>query len=99
MEAIIFTKTPLPILSNVKYSLVEDTWKLAIEAQHRQQSLGGSPVGTPSVCQLPGGPSSKIDPQTREALSLRFCLMLRYQISDIDHTPKYTSLKPKISTI
>jgi hypothetical protein len=32
MEAIVFTKTPWPIVSDVKYSMVEEAWKLAIEA-------------------------------------------------------------------
>jgi len=59
--------------------MVEEPWKLAIEAQDRQWALAGAPVGTPSVCQLPSGPSLKIDPQTREAVSLEFCLMLLYQ--------------------
>jgi len=79
MEAIVFTKTPWPIISDDKYSIVQEAWKLAIEAQHRQQALTDAPVGTPSVCQLPGGPSLKIDPQTREAVSLEFCLMLLYE--------------------
>jgi len=79
MEAIVFTKTPWPILSDDKYSMVEEAWKLAIEAQDRQRALAGAPVGTPSVCQLPGGPSLIIDLQTREAVSLEFCLMLLYQ--------------------
>ena len=78
MEAIVFTKTPWPILSDEKYSMVEEAWKLAIEAQDCQRALAGAPVGTPSVCQLPSGPSLKIDPQTREAVSLEFCLMLLY---------------------
>jgi len=50
MEAIVFTKTPWPIISNEKYSMVDDAWKLAIEAQDRQRALAGAPVGTPSVC-------------------------------------------------
>jgi len=79
MEAIVFTKIPWPIISDDKYSMVEEAWKLTIEAQDRQRALAGAPVGTPSVCQLPGGPSLKIDPQTREAVSLEFCLMLLYQ--------------------
>jgi hypothetical protein len=79
MEAIEFTKTPSPILSDAKYSMVEEAWKQAIEAQDRQRALAGAPVGTPSLCQLPGGPSLKIDPQRREAVSLEFCLMLLYQ--------------------
>jgi len=32
MEAIVFRKTPWPILSDDKHSMVEETWKLAIEA-------------------------------------------------------------------
>ena len=68
MEAIVFTKTPWPIISDEKYWMVDEAWKLAIEAQDRQRALAGAPVGTPSVCQLPGGPSLKIDPQTREAV-------------------------------
>jgi len=64
MEAIIFTKNPWPILSDDKYSRVEEAWKLAIEAQDHQRALARAPGGTPSVCQLPGGPSLKIDPQT-----------------------------------
>jgi len=90
MEAIVFTKTPWPIISDDKYSMVNEAWKLAIEAQDCQRALAGAPVGTPSVCQLPGGPSLKIDPQTREAVSLQFCSMLLYQMSDIDYAPKYT---------
>jgi len=41
--------------------MVNEAWKLAIEAQDRLRALAGAPVGTPSVCQLPGGPSLKID--------------------------------------
>jgi hypothetical protein len=43
--------------------MVEEPWKLAIEAQDRQLALVGVPEGTPSVCQLPSGPSFKIGPQ------------------------------------
>ena len=79
MEAIVFTKTPWPIVSDDKYSMVEEAWNLAIEAQDRQRALAGAPAGTPSVCQLPRGPSLKIDPQTQEAVCLELCLMLLYQ--------------------
>jgi len=79
MEAIRFTKTPWPILSDDKYSMGKDAWKLAIDVQHHQRALAGAPGGTPSVWQLPGGPSLKIDPQSREAVSLEFCLILHYQ--------------------
>jgi len=79
MEAIVFTKNLWPIISDEKYSMVEEAWKLAIEAQDHQWALAGSPVAAPSVCQLLGGPSFKIDPQTRKAGSLEFCLILLYQ--------------------
>jgi len=48
------------------YSMVEEAWKLAIESQDCQQALPGAAVSTPSVYQLPDGPSLKIDPQTRK---------------------------------
>jgi len=70
MEAIVFTNTPWPIISDEKYSMVDEAWKLAIEVQDCQRALAGAPVGTQSVCQLPGGPSLEIDPQTREAVSV-----------------------------
>jgi len=99
MEAIILTKTPEQILSDDKSSMVEGTWKLAIEARYRQRALTGAALGTPCACQLPGGPSLKTDQQTREAVSLGFCLMVLYQILDIDYAPKYTYLKLTIITI
>jgi len=79
MEAILVRKTPWPITSDNKYSMVEEAWKLKSEAQDHQRALADAPVGTPSECQLPRGPSLKIDPQTREAVSLEFCSMLLYQ--------------------
>ena len=70
MEAIIFTKTPWPINSDEKYSMVDEAWTLATEPQVCLGPLAGAPVGTPSVCQLGGGgPSLKIDPQTRGGVS------------------------------
>jgi len=90
MEAIVFTKTPWPILSNAKYSIVGEAWKLAIEAQDRQQALKGAPVGTPSGCQLPGSRSLEIDLETHKAVRLWLCVILLYLISDIDYPPKYT---------
>jgi len=64
MEAIVFRKTPWPIISDEKYSMVDKALKLAIEAQDHQRALAGAPVRTPSVCPLRGDPSLKIDPQT-----------------------------------
>jgi hypothetical protein len=92
-------KTPSPILSDDKYSMVEEALKLAIEAQDCQWALAGAPAGTRSVCQLPSRPFLKIDPQTREAVSIGICLIVFYQIYDIDYAQKYSSLKLKISTI
>jgi len=99
MEAIVFTKTPWPILSNDKYSMGEEAWRLAIVAQNRLWALAGAPAGTPSVCQLPSVPSLKINPQKQDVVSLGFCLMLFYHIYDINYTPNYTYLKLKITTI
>ena len=82
MEAIVFTKSPCPIISDEKYSMVDEAWQLAIEAQDRQPALAGAPVGAPSMYQLPGGPSLKIDPQTREAVSVysAFCSLIRFMM-------------------
>jgi len=72
LEAIVCTKTPWPIISNGKYSMVDEAWKLAIQPQDCQRASASAPVGTPSVCQLPGGPSLEIDLQTREAVSVYY---------------------------
>jgi len=44
--------------------MVDKAWQLAIEAQDIQWAVAGAPVGTQCVCQLPGGTSVTIDPQT-----------------------------------
>jgi hypothetical protein len=63
IEPIVLIQNPRPILFDDKYAMVEECLNLVIDAQDRQRALGGAPVGTPSVCQLPSGPSHKIDPQ------------------------------------
>jgi len=75
MEAIVFTETLWRNISDEKYSMVDEAWQLAIQAQDRQRALAGALAGAPSVCQLPSGPSLKIDPQTQEAVSVNsvFC--------------------------
>ena len=83
MEAIVFTKYAWPILSDDNYSMVGQAWKLAIATQVRQWASAGAYIGTSSVCQLPGGPSLKIDPQTHKAASLECCLIL------LDQTYRY----------
>jgi len=90
MEAIVFTQTPWPIISDDNYSMDEEASKLAIEGQDWQQALAGAPADTPLVCQLPSSPSLKINLQTQEAVSFGFGLMLSYQIYDINYTPNYT---------
>jgi hypothetical protein len=68
----------------------EEACTLAIEAQDCQRALTGAPPVTPSVCRLPSGPSLKINPQIREAVYFGFCVMLFYQIYDIDYAPNNT---------
>jgi len=51
MQAIVFTKTPGPMISDEKYSMVDEAWKLAFKAQDRQRALAGAPIGTPAICQ------------------------------------------------
>jgi len=63
-EAFIIMRTFLSMLSNDKYSMVDEVWKLVIEVEDQKQALADAPEGTPSVYQLPGGPSRKIDLQT-----------------------------------
>jgi len=72
MKAIVFPETPLPIISDEKYTMVDKAWHLAIEAQDQQRASAGAPVGAPSVRQSPGGPCLTMDPQTREAISVYF---------------------------
>ena len=50
IEHTIFTKSLGPLLFDEKY-LLEHASILAIEAQDRQWTLAGSPVGTQSACQ------------------------------------------------
>jgi len=71
--------------------MVVEAWKLAIEAQDRQPALAGAPVGTPSVCQLPGGRSLKIDPQTREAVCVYSVFCTSIGLMMILNPPKIRS--------
>jgi hypothetical protein len=70
--------THWPIISDETCSIVDKACQLAIEAQERQRALAGAPVGTPSVCHLPGGPSLIIIPQNSDALSVYsvFCFLI-----------------------
>jgi len=70
MEAIVFIKNSWPIISDEKYLMVDDGSQQAIETQDWQRALASAHVGIPSVYQLPGGSYRKIDPQTREAVSV-----------------------------
>jgi len=90
MEAIIFTKTSWPIISDEKYSMVDRAWKLAIEALDGQRAVAGAPGGTGSVCQCLGGPFRKIKQQTQAAVSvyLVFCSLIRHIV--LLNPKKYT---------
>jgi len=58
--------------------MVEEAWKLSIDAQNGQLALPGASVDSPSVCQLPDAPSLKIAVQQWEAVSLWILLTLDY---------------------
>ena len=90
MEFILLTKTPWPILPNDKYLMVEESWKLAIEAQDCQRALAGTPVCTPSGGQLPSAASPEMDLQTWDAVRLGYSWLLLYQIYNIDYALRYT---------
>jgi len=76
MQAIIFTKTPWSILSNEKYSIAEEAWKVAIEVKDCQWASASAPVGIPSVWQFPDGRCFNIDLQTLEQGSLESHLII-----------------------
>ena len=73
--------------------MVDKAWKLAIETQDGHQALAGSPVVSPPVRQLPGGPSLKIDLQTRQAVSdyCVFCSLIGHMMI----TPEMYIVKTK----
>jgi len=73
MGAIVLMKSHWPILSDGQYSIADEALIIAIEVHDCQWALAGAPVGTSSVCPLPGGPSLKIDLKTQQAIRLRFC--------------------------
>jgi len=77
----------------------EESWEVAIEEQDCQQAIAGASVGTSYVCQLPSSTSLNIDLEEHDAVSHRICVMLLYQTNNIDHSPKYSKLKLKNSTI
>jgi len=89
MVAIVFTKTPWPIISDEKYSMVDEAWKLAIESQDRQQALACASVGTPSACRFPGDPSFKIYLQTRKAVGVYYVFCSSIGLMMILNPQKY----------
>jgi hypothetical protein len=78
MEAIVFNKTPWANNFNDMYSMVDKPSKLAMEAQDRQGAQACAPLCTPSVCQLPSGPSRNFDLHTQAAVSVYsvFCSLI-----------------------
>jgi hypothetical protein len=65
----VFTNTPGPISSDEEYRMVREACNLAIEALDGQHVFAGAPVGTPSMCQLPSGPSLTPVPQTQQSVT------------------------------
>lgn len=65
----VITKTPMPILSDQKYSIFEEALKPSVEDQDHQHASSGASVCTPSVSHLPGDQSCKTDLHTSEAVS------------------------------
>jgi len=76
MKAIVFTKTPWPILSNEKCTMVAEACKLAFEAHNHQCPFPATPVCVPFPCWLPRGLSVNIDLQGHDAVSLQCYLVL-----------------------
>jgi len=62
-------KTPWPILSDDKYSFIEESWKLAIEAQDWLQAVEAASVSRLSLCPFRSGPSLKFDLQMRDTVT------------------------------
>jgi hypothetical protein len=61
MVAILFTKTPWPILSDEMSLIVQGDWTQAIKAQDCQRALVGAAVSTPWLWRLASSPAFKID--------------------------------------
>jgi hypothetical protein len=53
-------------------SIFDEAWKQAIEAQYPWRAFASPAVGAPLVCQLPGGPSLQLDPQTLESVGVNY---------------------------
>jgi len=73
MEAIVFTRTTWPILSDIQYSMVEHTGNVTIGAQKHQQVIARAAVGTQSVSQLLCGSYRTIVLHSCEDVSFGFC--------------------------
>lgn len=89
MDAIVFMTTPWPIVSDDMYTMVQDSRNQAIDAQDHQWARASTSLGTQSVCPLPSVPYLKTVSQLQEAVCLGLCLILLYQIYDIDCAPNY----------
>lgn len=62
-KTVVFMRTHQPILSNNKYLMVHEAWKLTIESQNHQCTFAVAPGGTLSASELPGSPSFNWDLQ------------------------------------
>jgi hypothetical protein len=77
---------------------IDEAWQLAIATLYCPRAFAGASVGTPSVCQLPSGPSVTIHLQSREAVSVYSVFCSSIGLMMILNPKKYTPLKLKIST-
>jgi len=98
-QAFEFKQTPWGLIYNEEYSMVDEAWKLVIQTQDHQKPFAGAPVGTPSGCQLRGGPPVQIDLQTREAVNNYSVFGFLIELMMIQNLKCLQNSKLKISTI
>jgi len=96
---IVVTWTSWLMTSYQKNLKIDILWKLAIEAYNRYCVFAATTVSSPSVSQLPVNPLLNIDLQIWGTLCVVICLILLYQIYNIDYTRKYISINWKPSTV
>lgn len=99
IQAIVLMKTPWPLISDEKIWIGGTSWILAIEAQNLQYTFAGTPVGTLSLFQFPGGIFLNIGLETWESVSVEFCGIRLCQTYVIHCTPTFTKLKLRIGII
>jgi len=74
MEAIVFIKTPRPIILHEKYLVINKDCTLKIKALDCQLTSANAPSGMLSACNLPCPPFLSIEEQILYGSSVVFCL-------------------------